>query len=125
MHSGPPVDSNDNTTIVVIISTSVAALIALAVLLIIFGLCLYIYKNKSRNTHPTEDPYYSTIGAGLDPNVHSMRIASPPTQNEVSVNRTEQEPEYLSLIPSQENMTPANVVVPSTNSLTMSDINNT
>ena len=50
-----------------------------------------------------------------------MRTTSPPIQNELSVNSTEQEPEYLSLIapsPLQENMTPANDAMPSSSSFT-------
>ena len=50
-----------------------------------------------------------------------MRTTSPPVQNELPVNSTEQEPEYLSLIaPSLllENITPANDTMPRSSSFT-------
>ena len=103
-----------------IISISVAALIALG-LLVTIGLCYCIYKYKFRNAHSTDELYCRTISTQLDPNVHPMRTTSPPIQNELSVNSTEQEPEYLSLIapsPLQENITPVNDTMPRSSSFT-------
>ena len=100
--------------------TLFAALIALA-MFVTFGLCYCVYKNKFRNTHPAQEPYYSTISAGSDPNASTRSTLNSATCNEHFTSSTDQEPEYLSLTapnPSQENIaTVANNVVPRTSSL--------